>query len=486
MTSPQPKQTPEPSDSSQSSPQPEIEQSKINGPPTKLPPLLVDTWWFGLTKRMPPELFKELGERRSAQGFTAVQLVVGIPPEVGPANPNAASDVGAAWQSNGTINHAYLALARQRIKTLNDMGFTVIVYGGWGHQLDWIGVEAMRSWWQKIIETLDDLDVQYCLGGELNLWIGSANKLLPDRSTNNLKDKKILGAFNVPVIGPIFFRLARVVKRLIVDPLNQSLLNNNYVEQKQARIDGWSDILASVAQQTQRPIFAHPAPPETSHELVNNTALLAAVTVQTGHDIGMKNRLWQWPLDVHTESYIGSFGEGTNGAQNFINLEPWYEGILSQFGSADQLYAYWATMLAGASAYCYGAHGIWNVGDGEFLAHWGRQTIAQAAALETGDLLGASHALFVKSGAHRWPNRPLPPGDSASTEAAAGISAQSADGQLIELCKSNGKEYLAFYPEIAHATAVRAGQYFVPLIGKFVEKQPISGPVVVVHFGKKP
>lgn len=53
----------------------------------------------------------------------------------------------------------------------------------------------------------------------------------------------------------------------------------------------------------------------------------------------------------------------------FINLEPWYEGINNSFFESDQIFAFWTSMLSGASAYCYGSHGIWDVGDGNFLAH---------------------------------------------------------------------------------------------------------------------
>lgn len=41
---------------------------------------------------------------------------------------------------------------------------------------------------------------------------------------------------------------------------------------------------------------------------------------------------------------------------------------------SDQIFAFWVSMLSGASAYC----GIWNVGDGNFLAHWGRRTFREA------------------------------------------------------------------------------------------------------------
>jgi hypothetical protein len=50
---------------------------------------LADTWWFGLSQRMSKQDFEDLAALRAEQGFSAIQLVVGIPPEVGPENENA-------------------------------------------------------------------------------------------------------------------------------------------------------------------------------------------------------------------------------------------------------------------------------------------------------------------------------------------------------------------------------------------------------------
>jgi hypothetical protein len=64
-------------------------------PRAELPAFLADTWWFGLTGRLGDEAFRRLVALRASQGFTAAQLVVGIPPEVGPAHPAAGSPVGS-------------------------------------------------------------------------------------------------------------------------------------------------------------------------------------------------------------------------------------------------------------------------------------------------------------------------------------------------------------------------------------------------------
>jgi hypothetical protein len=92
---------------------------------------LADTWWYAMTARLTDEDFRRLISLRVLQGFTAAQLVVGIPPETTPDNPNAASPVGPAWTWSGEFNDAYLNYARDRILSMNRSGLSAIVYGAW-------------------------------------------------------------------------------------------------------------------------------------------------------------------------------------------------------------------------------------------------------------------------------------------------------------------------------------------------------------------
>jgi len=266
---------------------------------------LADTWWFGLSKRLSEKDFKDLAALRTEQGFSAVQLVVGVPPEVGPENENAKSAVGFPWTLDGHFNQEYLKLARERIQYLNDLGFVVIVYGAWGHQIEWLGKERMAEWWLKIIETLDALDVIYCLCGESNLCVGEASKLLLDKSTDDLVRGQVL-----PMLHPrIKSFLARAVTHL------KKLLYKNQFEKRRS---DWSFVLETISQRTNKPLIVHPTSDETGCEAVSNPELLSANTVQTGHDARAKNRLWQLPLALLKNDDIH---------KGYINLEPWYEGI---------------------------------------------------------------------------------------------------------------------------------------------------------------
>ena len=401
---------------------------------------LADTWWFGLSKRLPAQDFKDLAVLRARQGFSAIQLVVGVPPEVGPENENAKSQVGFPWTLSGDFNQKYLDLARDRIQYLNDLGFVVIVYGAWGHQIEWLGKEGMTEWWFHIIEALDSLDVVYCLCGESNLWIGEESKLLPAKSTDDLVRSQIL-----PILHP---RIKDFLARAITH-LKRQLLKHQFEKRRNA----WSFVLDKIAQRTNKPIIIHPIPGETGYEAVSNPELLSVNTVQTGHDARARNRLWQLPLALLKNNRAHG---------GYINLEPWYEGIRDQFWAEDQLFSYWVTMLAGATSYCYGAHGIWNVGDGKFLAHWGKQTFAQARTLDTPRLLGLSHEQYLLRSDH---------GSEAFY--------QTAGKELVTIGRKAGSQAIQFFPDVAKAPHVPAGKMWLPLEGIFTEVVPSKGQVVI-------
>lgn len=401
---------------------------------------LADTWWFGLSQRMSKQDFEDLAALRAEQGFSAIQLVVGIPPEVGPENENAKSPAGFPWTLDGDLNQEYLKLARDRIQYLNNLGFVVIVYGAWGQQIEWLGKERMAQWWLKIVETLDPLDVVYCLCGESSLGVGEASKLLPAKSTDDLIRNQVLPMFHPRIKGFLVKAVQRLKKQV-------------YRSQFEKRRDDWSFVLGEVSQRTDKPIIVHPSSGETGYEAVSNPELLAANTAQTGHDTNARNRLWRLPLALLKNDRIH---------EAFVNLEPWYEGINNRFWAEDQMFSYWVSMLAGAASYCYGAHGIWNVGDGEFLAHWGKQTFAQARALDTPRLLGLSHRQYLL---RRHPR--------------SQTFYETAGEKLITIGRKAGEKAIQFFPDVARARHVPGGKTWLPLKGVFTKELPPEGQVVI-------
>lgn len=403
---------------------------------------LCDTWWYGLTQRVNDKKFEELARLRSQQGFTTVQMVVGIPPEVGPENPNASSKVGPAWNLKGEFNQDYLKHSRERVEYLNSLGLSAILYGAWGQQIEWLGEKKMKSWWSEIVKNFDDLDVMYCLTGESDIWVGEERKLLPDRSTGELKTVRLM-----PFLHP---RIVYMGKRLL-NIINQPLTEGK----KDERRSKWSRVLTHVSSLTDKPIFVHVLPNMTSEEAVTNPQLLDAITVQTGHSITTRKLLWQLPLEAPRE-YPD---------KPFVNLEPWYEGITGRFKTDDQLYAYWSSMMAGAYAYCYGAHGIWNAGDGKFLGHWGKQTISEAMKLKTPQLLGESHSLFIESGFAEFTQ----------------VEVDEKNGELSMITrKDNEGNSVSYIPNIELVNKLPSGKFFLPSQGNFSKSLPKSGQVVII------
>ncbi|MGF1545739.1 MAG: DUF4038 domain-containing protein [Thiotrichales bacterium] len=411
--------------------------------------LLIDTWWFGLTHRMNRRDFVDLAELRVRQGFNAVQLVVGVPPEVAPNHPEAASEVGVAWNLERRINDEYLELARSRIQRLNQLGLRVIVYGAWGMQIDWTDAAFMRQWWERLVGRLDDLNVVYCLTGESDLWAETPNLLLPDRSTDDLQRTLHSG-----VLGALWRSVGRKSARLIAR-LHPAVCGGARERRRQA----WGSVLTALASRTRRPIIVHTSGRTNSHAAVAHQELLSAVTTQTGHDYTARPRIWQSPLRLLKSP-----------EDRYINLEPWYEGIRESFGPEDQLFAYWVSMLSGACSHAYGAQGIWNVGDGRFLAHWGRQTFDEACWLETPDLLGESHRFFI---------------ETLGYDPHAQTLIESDADELLWVSRHGARGTLTFYPNVARILKVPRGEYLLPLHAARSYVPPPDGPLVLWRPGRE-
>ncbi len=408
---------------------------------------LCDTWWYGLTQRVDDKKFEELARLRAQQGFTTVQMVVGIPPEVGPENPNASSAVGPAWQLNGEFNQDYLKHARDRVEYLNSLGLSAILYGAWGQQIEWLGEKKMKAWWSEIVKNFDDLDIMYCLTGESDIWVGEEKKLLPDKSTGELNTVRLM-----PFLHPRIVYMGKRLINMVNQPLNEG--------RKTERRSKWSRVLTHVSSLTDKPIFIHVLPNMTSEEAVNNPNLLDAITVQTGHSETARRLLWELPLESVKE----------NPSKPFINLEPWYEGITGRFKTDDQLYAYWVSMMAGAYAYCYGAHGVWNAGDGKFLGHWGKQTMGEAMKLKTPHLLGASHKFFLDSNFANY-----------ST-----VEVEEENDELIKITRANADGNTVHYiPDMSKVEQLPGGDIFSPTKGKLIKNPPKSGQVVIISSYQK-
>jgi hypothetical protein len=132
---------------------------------------LGDTWWMGLSHRLHfPDEFQELAADRKEKGFTVIQIVAGLYPDMFPFDPRGANEAGFPWETNyARIRPAYFEAADQRLKYLVEQGLTPCLVGAWGYFLPWMGVEKMKAHWRYLIARYGALPVVWCAAGEANL-----------------------------------------------------------------------------------------------------------------------------------------------------------------------------------------------------------------------------------------------------------------------------------------------------------------------------
>ena len=104
---------------------------------------LGDTWWMGFTKRLSwPDGFRELTADRVAKGFTLVQIVAGLYPDMEPFDARGANQAGFPWEQDlSRINPAYFDMADLRIAHLVNAGLMPCIVGSWGYFMEFAGAE---------------------------------------------------------------------------------------------------------------------------------------------------------------------------------------------------------------------------------------------------------------------------------------------------------------------------------------------------------
>ena len=85
---------------------------------------LADTWWMGFTKRLTwPGDFQTLAADRLAKGFTAVQIVGGLYPDMDWYDPRGANEAGFPYDKELTcINPAWYDMADLKVQYLAQVG----------------------------------------------------------------------------------------------------------------------------------------------------------------------------------------------------------------------------------------------------------------------------------------------------------------------------------------------------------------------------
>ena len=129
---------------------------------------LGDTWWMGLCSRMRwPEDIQQLAADRVKKGFTVIQIIAGLYPDMPPFDPRGANEAGFPWEKEYTrINPAYFDAADLRIQYLVESGLTPCIVACWGYFLPIMGVAKLKKHWRNLVARWGAYPVVWCLAGE--------------------------------------------------------------------------------------------------------------------------------------------------------------------------------------------------------------------------------------------------------------------------------------------------------------------------------
>jgi len=131
---------------------------------------LGDTWWSGLSDRLPWHGFQQLTADRQAKGFTVIQIVAGLVPDekTAPVDPGFCNEGGCVWDPQfRRINPQYFDYADRRIKYLLDHELAPAIVGGWRPMLAQMGVTKMKQHWRYVIARYGAYPVFWLTGGEV-------------------------------------------------------------------------------------------------------------------------------------------------------------------------------------------------------------------------------------------------------------------------------------------------------------------------------
>ncbi len=306
---------------------------------------LGDTWWMGLCKRLSwPDGFETLTADRVHKGFTMVQIVAGLYPDMEPFDERGANEAGYPWDRDfARINPAYFDMADVRIQHLADHGLAACVVGFWGYFIPRMGMDKVKKHWRNIIARWSAYPVVWCLAGEgtMPYYLSKTPKEDAETQKHGLTE------------------LARYVKA--TDPHHH-------------------------------PITIHPS--SAARACVDDASVLDFDMLQTGHSDRQSV-----PNTIET---LNRELEASPKMPVLIG-EVCYEGIQEASRQEVQRFMFWSAMLSGNAGHTYGANGIWQVNTREkpygLSPHghsWGGPAWDIAAALPGSGQLGMAKGLLTR------------------------------------------------------------------------------------------
>ncbi len=343
---------------------------------------LGDTWWMGLTRRLPLSGFQDLIADRVRKGFSVVQIIAGLYPDMDWHDPRGEGDAGFPWDKEFlTINPAYFQQMDLRISLLVDAGLLPCIVGFWGYFMDFAGAETLKLHWRNLIARYAAMPVVWCIAGE---------GLMP------------------------FYLHGHQIEDM-----------NQWEKERSA---AWSEMARWIQAQDgfRRPITIHPT--RFGRQQVDDATTLDFEMLQTGHA--------GFPSLTSTIDMLEESLDATP-VMPVIISEVNYEGILESSGPEIQRFLYWSSMLSGSAGFTYGANGLWQV-NGEEIPYgpsphgmaWGGPSWREASRLAGSQQIGLAKQLLDTL--PWWTIRPSPESVShrASPEDRIGPYAAILEGDI--------------------------------------------------------
>jgi len=261
---------------------------------------LGDTWWMGLCSRLRwPEGFQQLAADRVRKGFTVIQIIAGLYPDMPPFDPRGANEGGYPWEADYTrINPKYFDAADVRIQYLIECGLSPCIVACWGYFLPIMGVPKIKKHWRYLVARWGAYPVFWCLAGE----------------------------------GAMPYYLSKTKKEDIA-----------------AQKDGWTEVSRYVHSIDP---YHHPVTIHNGRSEVLDPTVLDFDLLQTGHS--------DRKSIPNTENLITSAQLKTPHLPVLAG-EVCYEGIMEASRQEIQRFMFWTCILNGAGGHTYGANGIWQV-----------------------------------------------------------------------------------------------------------------------------
>ena len=306
---------------------------------------LGDTWWMGLCSRLRwPEDFQELAADRVAKGFTVIQIIAGLCPDMPPFDPRGENEAGFPWEPEyACINPHYFDMADLRIQYLVERGLVPCIVGCWGYFLPLMGIPKMKKHWRNLIARWGAYPVVWCLAGE----------------------------------GAMPFYLSKTK-----------------TEDAAAQRHGWTEVGRYVREGDpyHRPITIHPT--DNARNQLEDPSVLDVDMLQTGHSDRKS-------IPNTVNQVTGSLLRSPR--MPVLVGEVCYEGILEASRQEIERFMFWTSILNGAGGHTYGANGIWQVNTAErpfgpspHGRSWGDTPWDVAAKLPGSGQLGLGKGLLMQ------------------------------------------------------------------------------------------